>query len=1072
MQTRCLGCMKPYESTFGLCPYCGYMPGTPAEEAIHMAPGTLLQDRYVVGKVLGFGGFGVTYIAWDNKLEQRVAIKEYLPGEFSTRMPGHTQVSVFSGDKAEQFADGMHQFVEEARRLAQFQDEPGIVTVYDSFEENSTAYIVMEYLEGEPLTDRLKRDGKIQEDEAVAMLLPLMNSLQAIHEAGILHRDIAPDNIFLTADGQVKLIDFGAARYATTSHSRSLTVIIKPGYSPEEQYRSRGDQGPHTDVYALGATLYKMITGVTPPDAMERRTKYETQNKDILVPPQKYASGLSLARRNAILNAMNVRIEDRTPDVASLIKELNADPPAKRIYGKIKKIDVYAWPLWLKIVLPVIAAAVLTFGVLLLTGVIRFNSRYSEVIVLPDGTVQVPDVEGLTSADAIKLVKDHKLDVIAAGNIQSEYAPVGVIVLQDPAAGAYAPVNSPVRLTVSAGTGIIPPFNGVATVPYIIWDTLEDAKDKLSEAGLGEPEIEEVWDDNVQEGKVISSDQEAGTSLPENTVLKITISKGSEPFALQSVKGMEEEKAKEELEGKGLLVTKEYRYDNFVEKGKIIEQGTAEGTMVRKGDSVTIVVSKGKQYVEIPKVVGKEKEEAETLLEQYFVVKINEDWHTSVPAGQVISQEPAAGKKVVTGTQITINVSKGKHMIPLTFDPNGGSVKETNRQVEAGTEYGDLPTPGLNGYAFDGWFTALNGGSDISASTIMGTEPVTVYAHWTKLWVLTFNANGGSVAEESRSVREGSAYGDLPVPSRSGYSFDGWFTAVDGGSRIESSTRTENGNTTVYAHWTYVPPYFTLTFNANGGSVEESSRSVQEGAVYGTLPVPTRSGYTFGGWFTTADGGSQVDSATKMMSDNVTVYAHWTVIQTTGYHVGDIITFGNYGGRAIEWQVLAVEGSKVLVISKYGLDAQPYNTEYTDVTWETCTLRSWLNGNFYNSAFSVAEKSKIQMTNVKNDNNPDYGTPGGNATKDKIFLLSIQEAQNYFNSDSSRMCYPTQYAIEHGCLTDFNTHSGACRWWLRSPGLQRDSKAYINFEDGSIYMVGRDVDGDELAVRPALWYTP
>ena len=375
MLTRCPACFEEHDVSLALCPHCGHIPGTPAEEAIHMSPGTRLHGRYAIGRVLGFGGFGVTYLAWDEKLEQRVAIKEYLPGEFSTRMPGNSQVSVFSGDKAQQFADGMHQFVEEARRLAHFQKEPGIVTVYDSFEENGTAYIVMEYLEGETLTAYLAREGKIQEDEAVAMLLPLMNSLQAVHEDGILHRDIAPDNIFLTTDGQVKLIDFGAARFATTSHSRSLTVIIKPGYSPEEQYRSRGDQGPHTDVYALGAVLYKMITGITPPDAMERRAKYETQSKDILDAPQKYAKGLSLARRNAILNAMNVRIEDRTADVATFVKELNADPPAKRIYGKIKKIDLYAWPLWLKVVLPVLGVALLTLGVLMLTGVIRFQSR-------------------------------------------------------------------------------------------------------------------------------------------------------------------------------------------------------------------------------------------------------------------------------------------------------------------------------------------------------------------------------------------------------------------------------------------------------------------------------------------------------------------------------------------------------------------------------------------------------------------------------------------------------------------------------------------------------------------------
>ena len=268
---RCYGCFNEVQDDLEVCPYCGYVLGTPAEEAIHMEPGTILNDRYIIGKVLGYGGFGVTYLAWDGRLEQRVAIKEYLPSEFATRMPGQSKLSIYSGEKGEQYLDGLNKFSDEAQRLAKFVNEEGIVRIIDCIAANDTAYIVMEYLEGETLASYLKREKTIPEDLAVQLLMPVMRSLQAVHDQGILHRDISPDNIFLTMDGKVKLIYFGAARYATTSHSRSLTVLVKPGYSAEEQYRSRGDQGPHTDVYSLAATLYKMITGVTPPDALERR---------------------------------------------------------------------------------------------------------------------------------------------------------------------------------------------------------------------------------------------------------------------------------------------------------------------------------------------------------------------------------------------------------------------------------------------------------------------------------------------------------------------------------------------------------------------------------------------------------------------------------------------------------------------------------------------------------------------------------------------------------------------------------------------------------------------------------
>ncbi|MBP5461091.1 MAG: serine/threonine protein kinase, partial [Lachnospiraceae bacterium] len=161
MSKRCLGCMETYDDGLAVCPYCGYIEGTSADEVIHMVPGTVLRDRYIIGRVLGYGGFGVTYIGWDARLEHKVAIKEYLPGEFSTRAPGQTQITVFNGVRSEQFLEGMKKFVEEAKRLAKFQGEDGIVRVFDSVEEIVSAYIIMAYLDGETLTAYLKREKTV-----------------------------------------------------------------------------------------------------------------------------------------------------------------------------------------------------------------------------------------------------------------------------------------------------------------------------------------------------------------------------------------------------------------------------------------------------------------------------------------------------------------------------------------------------------------------------------------------------------------------------------------------------------------------------------------------------------------------------------------------------------------------------------------------------------------------------------------------------------------------------------------------------------------------------------------------
>ena len=194
---------------------------------------------------------------------------------------------------------------------------------------------------------------------------------------------------------------------------------------------------------------------------------------------------------------------------------------------------------------------------------------------------------------------------------------------------------------------------------------------------------------------------------------------------------------------------------------------------------------------------------------------------------------------------------------------------------------------------------------------------------------------------------------------------------------------------------------------------------------------------------------------------------------------GETITFGSYeqdadnsnGKEPIEWRVLDVKNGKALLISRYALDCQPYNEEYKSVTWETCTLRRWLNSSFYNDAFSINEQSKILNVVVTADANPDYSTNPGSDTKDKIFLLSIDEVESYFSSDSDRMCAPTQYAINQG-VRDSDEYrvdcKAACYWWLRSPGDDSNNAASVS-SSGNVASSGNDVDSSYNGVRPALW---
>ena len=267
----CMHCMEPLEDGAAFCPECGKAQSYDCPEH-HLQPGTFLSGkRYLLGVALGEGGFGITYIARDIRLGMTVAIKEFYPMGYVSRNTAFSQTITATMRSRDYFEKGKRKFLDEAHLLAELNDEPGIVDVRDFFEENNTAYIVMEYLKGETLKAHLKASERLPFREAYAMLRPVMESLAAAHEKNVIHRDIAPDNIMLTKRG-AKLLDFGAAREVFTTDENSLSILVKRGYSPYEQYTKK-NQGPWTDVYALTAVLYRAVTGKAPEEALDRITE-------------------------------------------------------------------------------------------------------------------------------------------------------------------------------------------------------------------------------------------------------------------------------------------------------------------------------------------------------------------------------------------------------------------------------------------------------------------------------------------------------------------------------------------------------------------------------------------------------------------------------------------------------------------------------------------------------------------------------------------------------------------------------------------------------------------------------
>ena len=297
------------------CPKCGFDPNRYVKDPMTLALGSILENRYVIGGVIEKGGFGTTYLAYDRKLECRVAVKEYYPYGLAVRSPGTTTVSVSNAEAEETFKNGAEKFYDEARLVAKFNGNPNIVSVHDFFYENDTVYFTMGYLEGQTLKAFLKEHGALSPGQAVCVAEAVSNALMAAHSLNVLHRDISPDNIMVCKDGTIKLLDFGAARQVVTEGSQSLSVILKQGFAPLEQYQKKGKQGPWTDIYSLGATLYHALTLDVLDDPMSRLEEDEEYSSN------KHHIADELWQ--VIKKATALKIQDRYQDIFEWKKDLN-----------------------------------------------------------------------------------------------------------------------------------------------------------------------------------------------------------------------------------------------------------------------------------------------------------------------------------------------------------------------------------------------------------------------------------------------------------------------------------------------------------------------------------------------------------------------------------------------------------------------------------------------------------------------------------------------------------------------------------------------------------------------------
>ena len=639
--------------------------------------GTRLIGRYTIEGVLGQGGFGITYLGMDELHKKKVAIKEFFPQGIVTRnIEYEDTVTVTLVGEKENYDKGKERFLKEAQTMAMFSKDKGIVKALDFFEINNTAYIVMEYLEGVTLKQYLRENKRIDAEDLVELLVPLIEALDEIHSQGLIHRDISPDNIMVLPDGRIKLMDFGAARDYTEFGEKSLSIVLKPGYAPPEQYQTHGVQGPWTDIYALCATMYKCITGESPPDAIDRLVD------DHLKKISAFGLTVSPQIEEAIIKGMSVAAKDRYQNVGDFCEDL---------YG-----------------------------------------GYEE----------------------------------------------------------------------------------------------------------------------------------------------------------RSVLGAEESQSQ-------------------------VENESAEQNVEAKADILQEEVPQGKYST------------TEAVLE-------NED---------LISKELAE---------------------------NAGLTSEEN---EAGN----------------------------------GIEPET-------------NNAGNKVPEQILEKER-----DSITPEKEGLS--------DNRGKEETKKIQKKNN--------YFPLIVGILILLGIAGTFAYNKSVFE------------------------ETASKTESSSQEKDKN------------PEYKVGETIEFGNYPQdkdgteKPIEWIVMKNEGNQVLLLSKYVLDAKSYNEGWEDVTWETSDIRQWLNTEFYTTAFNKAEKAKIQTSLIKNEDDSEYGTNGGNDTEDKVFLLSEKEADTLFSNDDERIAKATEYAEKSGVYINESSEEKGAWWWLRSPGYYSVYAAEVH-GSGWVCRIGNDVDYSGGGVRPAL----
>lgn len=930
-------CFASYPKEEIVCPYCGHEEGSGKRKSFYLEIGTELhQGRYIIGEAVRNGGFGILYRAFDTKLQTLVAIKEYFPSELVNRQRGEVRVSLNYEDEYYQleYIRGIRDFIMEARIMLKFPNDESVCNTYTYFEENGTAYIVMEFIDGISLREYIKQNGakNIPEDISLGFMRHILDGLQTIHRANVIHRDIAPDNILVLPDGSIKIIDFGASCVIGKKRLKE-EVIFKPGFAPPEQYEEFTEIGPWIDIYATGATFYYLLTGKVPPESVER------EKEDTLIPPMELNPNVSKEVNSAVLRALSPRIESRIQSAEDFQKHINGirvqTPKELEVHTKVRK--AMAWIAVVAVLFLVVIEGILYYNKVKAkennrlivwigvsdeqTAAAAEEARYREIFDNFSRQNQNIRIEIVTVPE--KSISD-KFSSASKGNrpdlLEVTYATEDV--KEDLTYLSYLRDVVPLQngaLKASAITGYKGyPMSRVVRLKFVT----EDEEDTTGTIQQFESVLAYV---NGTGNRYLESDSSVYTTLHKSFEGNYRIEGMTDHIAYYTdffglnKQSRNPEMAKALLEymagvhaqmllhvgnESGLLPVEPRILEVYLENNpelSFLADELENCDVMIKDRQTQFFADKGVKIVEIPELIGRSETEAEALLAEIGVpAMIERLYQDDVEAGQVFWQGIEEGKKVFSGSSIKLRVSNGSLTKPA--DEKKPTTAPEKKPTKAPTK---TPTP-----------------KPTKTPTPQPTNPPT------------------------------------PTPS----------------------------------------------------------------------PTPTP----------------------------VVVLTYREVVNAS---VGQVITMGTYQQEAeeeksptpVEWVILAKKDSKALLVSRYVLDIREFGDPDIGADWKNSSLRSWLNGSFYETAFSSAERKKIQSTACENE--------GSAVTTDKIFILSSAEAKRYLSDEllKTKMTpYAKSIALTGG------------EYWLRSLGTEKGFAATVT-DKGQISAAGGDVSMQIYGVRPALW---